>query len=96
MKLPSILGIFNKKKNREAEENERTFVLQRLSQSLSKKEINMFEQIRLLHDEKGMIATEYAIMVAIITGIIVGAVTYFGGSVNGLFDKVLAALKIAG
>jgi len=74
------------KNDRATKEKERTLVLNRLSNLISK----------MARCENGMTATEYVIMVMMIAMAIVLAVGAFGISVNGLFDKVLAALKIAG
>lgn len=42
----------------------------------------------LICDESGATAVEYAIMLSLISGIIVTAVTVLGVSVNGLFERV--------
>jgi pilus assembly protein Flp/PilA len=41
-----------------------------------------------LRDEKGASAVEYAILVAVITAVIVGAVTLIGGNLKATFDYI--------
>jgi len=49
----------------------------------------IFNDVKLLIDEEnGAAAVEYAIMVSLIAGLVVTAVTSLGLSVNGLFQRV--------
>lgn len=43
---------------------------------------------RFLTDEKGASAVEYAILVAVIAAVIVGAVTLLGGNLKATFDYI--------
>ncbi len=47
---------------------------------------------RLWRDEEGATAVEYGLMVALIAVAIIGTVTLVGGSLDGLFQTVNAAL----
>ncbi len=47
---------------------------------------------RLWKDEEGPTAVEYGLMVALIAGAIIVTVTALGGSLNGIFTTVSAAI----
>jgi pilus assembly protein Flp/PilA len=49
---------------------------------------SMTKPLRFLEDEKGASAVEYAILVAVIAAVIVGAVTLVGGNLKTTFDYV--------
>ena len=42
--------------------------------------------MRLLSDESGPTAVEYAVMLALIIGVCIGAVGFFGSSANGSWE----------
>jgi pilus assembly protein Flp/PilA len=48
--------------------------------------------IDFLRDEEGATAVEYGLMVALIAGVIVAAVTLLGGNVNTTFNTVAGAI----
>jgi pilus assembly protein Flp/PilA len=43
---------------------------------------------KVLKNDKGASAVEYAILVAVIAAVIVGAVTLVGGNLKAIFDNV--------
>ncbi len=45
-----------------------------------------------IRDEDGVTAIEYGLIAALIAGVIVGAVTSLGTSVNGTFTTIAAAI----
>ena len=47
---------------------------------------------QLLQDEEGATMVEYALMVALIAAICIGAVTLLGGKANSTFDSTAAKL----
>jgi len=48
--------------------------------------------IRFIKDEQGATAVEYAIMVALIAAVIIGAVTMIGRNTNAVFNTVATTL----
>jgi pilus assembly protein Flp/PilA len=48
----------------------------------------MEKLLKLLKDDKGASAVEYAFLVALIAAVIVGAVTLLGGNLKATFDYV--------
>jgi len=48
----------------------------------------MEKLLRFLKDDKGASAVEYALLVAMIAAVIVGAVTLLGGNLKATFDFV--------
>jgi pilus assembly protein Flp/PilA len=48
----------------------------------------MEKLLKLLKDDKGAGAAEYALLVALIAAVIVGAVTLLGGNLKATFDYV--------
>jgi len=48
----------------------------------------MAKLLRFLKDDKGASAVEYALLVAMIAAVIVGAVTLLGGNLKATFDFV--------
>jgi len=48
----------------------------------------MAKLLKFLKDDKGAGAVEYAILVAMIAAVIVGAVTLVGGNLKATFDNV--------
>jgi len=48
----------------------------------------MEKLLRFLKDDKGTSAVEYALLVAMIAAVIVGAVTLLGGNLKATFDYV--------
>jgi len=48
----------------------------------------MEKLLELLKDDKGASAVEYALLVALITAVIVGAVTLLGGNLRATFDYI--------
>ena len=48
----------------------------------------MEKLLRFLKDDKGASAVEYGLLVALITAVIVGAVTLLGGNLKATFDYV--------
>ena len=52
--------------------------------------INVTRQF--IRDENGATAVEYALMAALIAGVIAGAVTLLGTTVRGAFNTVQAAM----
>jgi len=48
----------------------------------------MEKLLRFLKDDKGASAVEYALLVAMIAAVIVGAVTLLGGNLKATFDYV--------
>ena len=48
----------------------------------------MAKLLRFLKDDKGASAVEYGLLVALITAVIVGAVTLLGGNLKATFDYV--------
>jgi len=52
--------------------------------------------IMFFRDEQGATAVEYAIMVALIAAVIIGAVTLIGQSTNNTFDTMATALGTLG
>jgi pilus assembly protein Flp/PilA len=51
---------------------------------------------RFIQEEEGATAVEYAIMVALIAAVIVGAVTMIGTNVNATFSDVANKVNIPG
>jgi len=49
---------------------------------------SMAKLLRFLKDDKGASAVEYALLVAMIAAVIVGAVTLLGGNLKATFDFV--------
>ena len=47
-------------------------------------------------EEKGATATEYALIVAVIALVIVGAMTIFGSTLNGFWQELTSSLTAAG
>lgn len=45
-----------------------------------------------VHQDEGQDLLEYSLLVALIALVAVGAVTAAGGSVNGIFNNIVAAL----
>lgn len=43
-------------------------------------------------DERGATATEYALLLAFIAIVIIGAVTLLGGKINGLFNSAASSI----
>jgi pilus assembly protein Flp/PilA len=48
---------------------------------------------RFLTDDKGASAVEYAILVAMIAAVIVGAVTLLGGNLKTIFDNIASVFR---
>jgi pilus assembly protein Flp/PilA len=48
----------------------------------------MEKLLKFLKDDKGASAVEYGLLVALITAVIVGAVTLLGGNLKATFDYV--------
>jgi len=48
----------------------------------------MEKLLKILKDDKGASAVEYGLLVALITAVIVGAVTLLGGNLKATFDYV--------
>ena len=48
----------------------------------------MGKLLDFLRDDKGASAVEYALLVALITAVIVGAVTLLGGNLKATFDYI--------
>jgi pilus assembly protein Flp/PilA len=48
----------------------------------------MKKLLKFLKDDKGASAVEYGLLVALITAVIVGAVTLLGGNLKATFDYV--------
>jgi pilus assembly protein Flp/PilA len=48
----------------------------------------MEKLLKFLKDDKGASAVEYALLVALIAAVIVGAVTLLGGNLKATFDYV--------
>jgi pilus assembly protein Flp/PilA len=48
----------------------------------------MEKLLKFLRDDKGASAVEYALLVALIAAVIVGAVTLLGGNLKATFDYV--------
>jgi pilus assembly protein Flp/PilA len=48
----------------------------------------MEKLLRFLKDDKGASAVEYALLVAMVAAVIVGAVTLVGGNLKATFDYV--------
>ena len=48
----------------------------------------MEKLLKFLKDDKGASAVEYGLLVALITAVIVGAVTLLGGNLKATFDFV--------
>jgi len=46
------------------------------------------EKVELLKDDKGASTVEYALLVALITAVIAGAVTLLGGNLKTTFDYI--------
>lgn len=47
-------------------------------------------------EEKGATATEYALIVAVIALVIVGAMSLFGTALDGLWDRLTGSINAAG
>ena len=50
---------------------------------------------RFIQEEEGATAVEYAIMVALIGAVAIGAVTFLGGAVSDEFSEVGASINSA-
>ncbi|MCW2974511.1 MAG: Flp/Fap pilin component [Thermoleophilia bacterium] len=48
---------------------------------------------RFHHGEEGQTMAEYAVVLAVITVVIIAALTALSGGIKGAFDKVTAVLK---
>ena len=48
----------------------------------------MAKLLKFLKDDKGASSVEYALLVALITAVIVGAVTLLGGNLKATFDYI--------
>jgi pilus assembly protein Flp/PilA len=48
----------------------------------------MEKLLKFLKDDKGASAVEYGLLVALITAVIVGAVTLLGGNLKATFDYI--------
>lgn len=48
---------------------------------------------RLIHDETGATAVEYAVMLALIIGVCIGAVSFFGSTANGSWQDTSGRLS---
>ena len=48
---------------------------------------------RLHHGEEGQTMAEYAVVLAVITVVIIGALTLLSGGISGAFGKVTNVLK---
>ena len=48
---------------------------------------------RLHHGEEGQTMAEYAVVLAVITVVIIGALTLLSGGISGALDKVTNVLK---
>jgi Flp pilus assembly pilin Flp len=56
---------------------------------LGERRLNSVEKLLdFLRDDKGASAVEYALLVALITAVIVGAVTLLGGNLKATFDYI--------
>ena len=53
--------------------------------------VNQF--VRFMQEEEGATAIEYGLLASLIAGVIVGAVTILGGTVNTSFTTVSTALS---
>ncbi|QDU28498.1 Flp/Fap pilin component [Anatilimnocola aggregata] len=51
--------------------------------------------LRLLLDEDGPTAVEYAVMLALIVGLCVGAITFLGTQTNGAFEDSQTKINAA-
>ncbi len=51
---------------------------------------------RFITDESGATAIEYGLIAALISVVIIGAVTTLGGNLSDLFEKIAGKLKDAG
>jgi len=49
--------------------------------------------LRLLRDESGPTAVEYAVMLALIVGVCIGAVSFFGSTASGSWVDTSARLS---
>jgi pilus assembly protein Flp/PilA len=49
---------------------------------------SMQKLLKFLRDDKGASAVEYALLVAMVAAVIVGAVTLLGGNLKATFDSV--------
>jgi pilus assembly protein Flp/PilA len=49
--------------------------------------------LKFLKDDDGASAVEYALLVALIAAVIVGAVTLLGGNLKAIFDHVATIFK---
>jgi len=55
----------------------------------------MKQLLRLVWDESGPTAVEYAVLLALIMGVCIGAVGFFGGSAGGSWINTSARLDTA-
>jgi pilus assembly protein Flp/PilA len=55
----------------------------------------MKQLLRLVWDESGPTAVEYAVMLALIMGVCIGAVGFFGGSAGGSWGDTSSRLNTA-
>ena len=53
---------------------------------------DLVERVRNHDDERGATAVEYGLMVALIAGVIILAVTALGGKLNDIFNSVKNAM----
>jgi pilus assembly protein Flp/PilA len=54
----------------------------------------MTKPLKFLKDDKGASSVEYALLVALITAVIVGAVTLLGGNLKATFDYIASIFVI--
>jgi Flp pilus assembly pilin Flp len=80
-----IINIFKwfKSEKVDSKKEEKELILRRLKRGGE----NMLKW-KWFENEDGTSAVEYALLVALIAGVIVGAVTLFGGQVKAIFDTV--------
>lgn len=51
---------------------------------------------RLLRDEQGATAVEYAVMLALIIGVVIGGIGVFGSQAGGMWGGIQTDLQTAG
>jgi Flp pilus assembly pilin Flp len=59
------------------------------------KGISMLVRLRFWRDESAATAVEYAVMLALIIGICIGAISFFGGTAGGSWEDTSAKLDSA-
>lgn len=52
--------------------------------------------LRLWKDDEGTTAVEYAVMLAMILIVIIGAITSFGGAGNGMYGRIDTQMRAHG